>query len=330
MTSVETTWDGLPIAADSPRGAMVVVRRAGSEGEQFLLLHRHHHGPDHVGDWAWTPPAGARLPGEAILQGAVRELGEEAGLADVDLRPVDLSGGWALFAAEVDPTTPIVIDCEHDRYDWLGSQAALALLAPDIVAQAFRRASVVALPKLTFRPMTRHDLPDMVSWQQTPHVRQWWVDNLADAAAAEAKYGPRIDGLHPVRVDVLIVDGAAAGFLQSYRTADYPDYAQTLGDTEAIAIDYALADPALVGQRIGTQAIWVYLRDVVLPRYPHAPRVLATPSIENMRSIRALLKAGFQRFEDMTAPTPAGPQRQALCVLDRARVFGVQAGRQGA
>ncbi|NUS58577.1 MAG: NUDIX domain-containing protein, partial [Streptomycetaceae bacterium] len=83
----ETTWDGLPIADDDPRGAGVVTRRPTGGGTEYLLLHRHHEGPAYEGDWAWTSPSGARLPGEPVLTGALRELGEEAGLFGVEIRP---------------------------------------------------------------------------------------------------------------------------------------------------------------------------------------------------------------------------------------------------
>lgn len=60
--SMETTWDGLSIAQETPYGAAVVVYRRGPEGFRYLLVHRKHLGPDCAGDWAWGPPAGCRLP----------------------------------------------------------------------------------------------------------------------------------------------------------------------------------------------------------------------------------------------------------------------------
>ena len=48
-----STWDGLPVAADPPYGASVLVWRRDAGGErQWLLLHRAHGGPDYAGDWA--------------------------------------------------------------------------------------------------------------------------------------------------------------------------------------------------------------------------------------------------------------------------------------
>ena len=78
--TLRTTWDGLPISEEPPFGATVVVYRHNGARLEILLLHRAHHGPDYVGDWAWTPPAGSRLPDEPIEACARRELLEETGL----------------------------------------------------------------------------------------------------------------------------------------------------------------------------------------------------------------------------------------------------------
>ena len=61
---IETTWDGLPVAREKPYGASILVWRRAGAGREWLVLHRAHHGRDYAGDWGWTPPAGARLPGE--------------------------------------------------------------------------------------------------------------------------------------------------------------------------------------------------------------------------------------------------------------------------
>ncbi|NUT23364.1 MAG: GNAT family N-acetyltransferase [Hamadaea sp.] len=312
---LETTWDGLPIAPDNPRGSGVVVRRSTPDGPEFLLLHRMHEGPDYEGDWAWTSPSGARHPGEPVLTGALRELAEEAGLEGLDVRPVDLSGGWAVFAAEADAAADVVmVDPEHDRFEWLPREVALARLAPESVADNFRRGSGVPLPRIAFRPLARTDFPTLLGWLGEPHVARWWRHRPENLDSIERKYGPRVDGNSPVRVHVLLVDGVPAGIFQDYRTADYPAYAAAVADSEAIAIDYLIGDPGLVGRGIGPQAIWAYARDVA----PAAPRVVASPDETNEASIRALLKAGFRYERDAAVED----RTEAVCVLDRARVFG--------
>lgn len=321
MDSVDTTWDGLPIAPDNPRGAGVVVRREA----EFLLLHRHHNGPEYEGDWAWTSPSGARLPGEPVLTAAVRELYEETGLSGLDLRPVDLSAGWAVFATAIAPGTAIAIDPEHDRYAWLPFDEALARLAPQSVADNFQRGATMPLPAIAFRPLHRDDFPAMLAWSAQPHVAQWFP-GPATLAEAEAKYGPRIDGPHHVAVHIVTIDGTPAGYLQCYPAADPADTDPAdaePADGDTVGIDYVIGVPELVGSGIGPQAIWAYVRDVVPALHPAAARILASPNADNTRSVRALEKAGFRRLGDTTVQTGDGVEQQTICVLDRARIFGL-------
>jgi 8-oxo-dGTP pyrophosphatase MutT (NUDIX family) len=130
------TWDGEPVSAERPYGASVVVWRRGAGKREFLVLHRRHAGgADFEGDWAWTPPSGARLPGEALHDAACRELLEEAGL-ELAFEPSDLgSEEWAVFVAEAPADARVVLDEEHDRFVWLPAAEAAAKCLPPLVGR---------------------------------------------------------------------------------------------------------------------------------------------------------------------------------------------------
>lgn len=139
-----TTYDGQTIAREAPFGATVVVWRRGPLGAQVLLLHRAHHGPEHEGDWAWTPPSGARWPGEDPWTCARRELFEETRLA-LPLAPVGHGeGDWLLFIAEASIDASVTLDDEHDRFEWLDPEAAFARCAPPKVEAQLRAAMFAA------------------------------------------------------------------------------------------------------------------------------------------------------------------------------------------
>jgi RimJ/RimL family protein N-acetyltransferase len=316
-----TTWDGLPIAAEEPHGAAVMVRRETHIGRQYLILHRAHHGPDYDGDWAWTPPTGARQPGESILAGALRELAEEADISTAEIWPVDLAGNWARFCVDVPVDMPVrLVDVEHDRFAWVSPQEALRRCTPDTVSGGIRRAERIDPCRIGFHPLSRVDLSLVLQWHSAPHAARWFADGPADLGAAEAKYGPRIDGVAPVRMDVIEIDGKPRGYAQHYPTRDHSDYATAARDPDAVAIDYLIGDPDCVGRGLGPRMLWQYVREVVLPAHPTAPRIIASPDARNTRSIRALEKAGFQRGHLAQAPGQNAPEQ--FCVLDRARVFG--------
>ena len=131
---VHTTWDGHPVSREKPYGASIVVWRRAVHGREFLILHRSHAGgPEFEGDWAWTPPSGARVPGEALEDTARRELLEEAAL-DLPLEPSDLgSDDWAVFVAEAPAGALVALDDEHDRFVWLPAAEAAAKCRPPSV-----------------------------------------------------------------------------------------------------------------------------------------------------------------------------------------------------
>ena len=109
------------------------------------MLHRAHHGLDDAGEWAWTPPAGARDPGENVLACARRELVEETGL-DLVPRPVEVERDWALFVAEAPapPGAEVTLDDEHDAYAWLSLDEACARCLPAVVADGLRVAATAS------------------------------------------------------------------------------------------------------------------------------------------------------------------------------------------
>jgi 8-oxo-dGTP pyrophosphatase MutT (NUDIX family) len=122
-----------------PKGCAVIVWRAGEYSREYLVLHRRTpHGADYEGDWAWTPPSGAREPDEHIDDTATRELREEAGL---ELPVTRIAGGnedWPAYAAEAPPDAEILLNEEHDRFRWLSAEEAERVCLPMLVGRSIR------------------------------------------------------------------------------------------------------------------------------------------------------------------------------------------------
>ena len=113
----------------------MVFRRGDGGRREYLVLHRSHvTAPD--GDWAWGPPAGARLPGEPVEACAQRELEEETGLC-LALHPVPFDPAWAGYWAEAPAAAEVTLSPEHDRYEWVGLAEAIERCSPAIVAAQF-------------------------------------------------------------------------------------------------------------------------------------------------------------------------------------------------
>jgi 8-oxo-dGTP pyrophosphatase MutT (NUDIX family) len=136
---MRTTWDGLPISPEPPYGCMVVVFRRMGAGREVLMLHRAHHGLDYEGDWAWTPPSGARFPAEPPDDCARRELSEESGLTLAVYATECGVPEWYAYWAEAPADAAVVLDAEHDTYAWLALQEAVRRCSPDSPRQALAR-----------------------------------------------------------------------------------------------------------------------------------------------------------------------------------------------
>jgi 8-oxo-dGTP pyrophosphatase MutT (NUDIX family) len=322
---IEQTWDGRPIAREDPRGSTVVVRRRVDDYLQTLLLHRAHHGPEYAGDWAWTPPSGARLPGEPVYRAALRELAEEAGIAGVEPAPVDLSGPWAAFVVDVPGDIEIdLVDPEHDRWEWVGVEAARRRVLPAVVADGLASAERARYGDVRFEPMTEDDLADVVRWQSAPHAAEWFAGGPATVEEAGDRYAARLAGESPTRMWVVLIDGLRAGYLQAYRVGSYDEYAAKARDPDAVAFDYLIGESQRVGPGWGRVAIWAFMRDVLCTHYADAPRFLASPSHRNHRSIRALEACGFRQglWIDIAPREGEPPQTEVVCTLDRRLWFG--------
>ena len=138
---MQTTWDGVPVADENPRGCSIVVWRGSRRQPEFLILHRRAAGPfAFEGDWAWTPPAGSRQPGEDISTTVRRELLEETGLQlDCELTTLG-TDEWLVYLAEAPSDAEVVLDAEHDRLLWLPSSEAAERCLPVQVGAAILAA----------------------------------------------------------------------------------------------------------------------------------------------------------------------------------------------
>ena len=140
---MEETWDGLPVAREQPFACCVVTWRVGLEGvREYLVLHRAHFGPEFAGDWAWTPPSGARQPGEEPPAAAARELREEIGLELAFAEVTSPNPDIALYVAQAPVGAEVVLDAEHDSFRWLPLEEAAALCLPATVAEGLRAAAL--------------------------------------------------------------------------------------------------------------------------------------------------------------------------------------------
>ncbi|MGN7225765.1 GNAT family N-acetyltransferase [Dietzia maris] len=178
-----------------------------------------------------------------------------------------------------------------------------------------------AAPEVTFRPLTRDDLPTLARWLAEPLVARWWSENSPDRV--EQDFGPYLDDAQTECL-VVIVDGEDVGMLMRYPIAAEPSGVDELARAGievpdgAWSMDYLIAEPAARGRGAGAalaarsvSEIWV--------RHPDASCVIVPVNIENPRSWGALVRAGFRRLPDaeLTPDVPGDTPLHAICRIDR-------------
>jgi aminoglycoside 6'-N-acetyltransferase len=144
--------------------------------------------------------------------------------------------------------------------------------------------------------MVETDLPMVADWLREDHVQLWWKDPTAPNDV-EAHYLPRILGVDPTEMFVIIWEGRDIGMIQRYRLDDNPDWERSLVPSGlslgiAAGIDYAIGVPELIGRGIGSAAVAAFSAGV-FERYRDVERIVVTPQVANRASCRVLEKAGY-------------------------------------
>jgi len=166
---------------------------------------------------------------------------------------------------------------------------------------------VVNWNRIHFRSMNLDDLPLMHRWVNTPHVREWW-EVLPTLGAVLEKYGPPILGKEPTRSFIIEADARPVGYIQSYRIADYPNYARQLGaDYRAAGVDLFVGEVEFVGRGSGPAILREFLRAVVFGDQWSTECIIG-PEIENHRAIRCYQKAGFRFWKTVQIPGERAPE----------------------
>jgi RimJ/RimL family protein N-acetyltransferase len=161
---------------------------------------------------------------------------------------------------------------------------------------------------ITFRPLAEDDLPLVVRWLNTPHVREWWQHDPRTIEEARAKYMPRIEGAEPTAAYVILVGGRPIGYIQAYRIADWPEYAGAVDVEEGAAGgDLFIGDEGFVHRGLGAPILRAFLRDVVF-RMPGVMCCVIGPSAGNAIAIRAYEKAGFRHLKTVAVPGEDEPE----------------------
>jgi AacA4 family aminoglycoside N(6')-acetyltransferase len=172
-------------------------------------------------------------------------------------------------------------------------------------------------PAVKLRLMTEQDLPMLHDWLNRPHIVEWWGGEQARPTLAEvqAHYRPRVLAEESVTPYIALLGDEPIGYAQSYvAMGSGGGWWEDESDPGVRGIDQSQADPARLGQGLGTQLVRALVERLFSD--PSVTKIQTDPAPNNRRAIRCYEKAGFVAQKIVT--TPDGP---ALYMVQTRRAF---------
>jgi aminoglycoside 6'-N-acetyltransferase len=161
-------------------------------------------------------------------------------------------------------------------------------------------ASVARETSIEFRPLARSDFDLLYGWLNEPEIVRWYSDGRPTPKGIRRKYEPRIAGTSGTCVHVVLLDGVDAGLCQTYRFDVYLEYATQLGvEADWAGLDYFIGEPRYRGLGLAHRIIDAFVREHIFGRWADAGACVSSTDPANVRSIRALERAGFEFLRDV-------------------------------
>jgi RimJ/RimL family protein N-acetyltransferase len=161
---------------------------------------------------------------------------------------------------------------------------------------------------IAFRPLQSADFPLLLRWLNTPHVRRWWQHDPSTLAEVTVKYTPLVTGREPTAGYLMLYEQRPIGYIQAYRIADYPEYAQAIQVEEGAAgVDLFIGEVKFVHRGVGAAVLRVFLCDIVFA-LPGVTYCVIGPAASNASAIRAYAKAGFRSLKTVQVPGEDEPE----------------------
>jgi RimJ/RimL family protein N-acetyltransferase len=130
-----------------------------------------------------------------------------------------------------------------------------------------------ALAPLTFRPLTRADLPMLHGWLQRPHVAEWWHEPTT-LAELDTDYFSADALASSTRPFIALLGAEPIGFIQSYvALGSGAGWWEDETDPGTRGIDQFLADEARLGRGIGSAMVDAF-----------AKRLFADPTVTKIQT----------------------------------------------
>ena len=118
-------------------------------------------------------------------------------------------------------------------------------------------------------------------------------------ADAQAELLAVIRGEDPTLIHLALMDGRPFGQVQCYLIMETPSYAEEIGVSDGVGMDYFIGEPELRGHGLGRAMLEAYLADILFPAFPGERRCVVCYETANEASGGVLRSLGFLREKDL-------------------------------
>ena len=156
---------------------------------------------------------------------------------------------------------------------------------------------------ISFQPLTQANFSLLLSWLAKPHVQEWWDDgdDTLEKVAQSYEEEPGTERFLIYYQATETAPPIPIGYLQSYQAEE-----------NGMGIDLFLGEERFLNQGLGTQALQIFITQVI---EQYAPSYFVIdPDPKNTRAIHCYEKVGFRHIE--TILTEEGKQAYMMR-LDR-------------
>ncbi|PWW00535.1 aminoglycoside 6'-N-acetyltransferase [Hoeflea marina] len=167
--------------------------------------------------------------------------------------------------------------------------------------------------RISFRPVTRDDLPLLGRWMETAHWRQWW----GEAETELGQIRDMVEGRDTTRPFLFLLDDRPAGYIQIWYVGDHlcePFLTQAPWmrnvPADSVGVDLSIGEAADLSRGLGSAALGAFVRRLVAEGHDS---IIIDPDAANARAVRAYEKAGFRPF--LVSPDPGGNAAQATLIM---------------
>ena len=148
--------------------------------------------------------------------------------------------------------------------------------------------------EIDFRPVEESDFSKLTAWLAEPHVRQFYQKTPVTLAEVAAEYGPTVRREEPSICHLAFHCGAPFAYLQCYRNACYPEWAEIIQASDGVSVDLYIGESGYLRRGFGCAALSAYLQRIAFPSYPEEKRAYIAHELTNEAALRCSQAAGFR------------------------------------